>query len=363
MGYADRTTLNNLTPNMDIGDVADPALRLAAFQYLYNLSDTNYAYLQSLVTSETLSPLPPDFMDRQAIINGNFDRWEQGTSFTSNSTYTADRWYTTRDGSGGFTNVSRVPFTAGQTEVPGEPAYYLRKECTVAPTGQTFNVILQKIESVRTFAGQTVTLSFYGRMDLARSGVLLVVQNFGSGGSPSVNAKVASVVYSTTFAMTTITFAMPSILGKTIGTNDCIEIQFHSPLNSVFTHDISQVQLCAGSTALPFQPRSIAEEVALCQRYYRLVGLGAFGVAASATNMWLFIPFSKMRTAPTASLKLTTFNLWDGVTQIGTTAGTLSTGASSDTGVTLNIGGFTGLTQYRVYALNTPDVIALDAEL
>lgn len=31
----DNTTLNNLTPNLDIGDVADPALRLAAFQYIY----------------------------------------------------------------------------------------------------------------------------------------------------------------------------------------------------------------------------------------------------------------------------------------------------------------------------------------
>jgi hypothetical protein len=31
----DNTTLNNLIPNLDIGDVADPALRLAAFQYIY----------------------------------------------------------------------------------------------------------------------------------------------------------------------------------------------------------------------------------------------------------------------------------------------------------------------------------------
>lgn len=39
----DSTTLNNLTPNLDVGDVADPALRLEAFQYIY-------AKMQDLVT-------------------------------------------------------------------------------------------------------------------------------------------------------------------------------------------------------------------------------------------------------------------------------------------------------------------------
>lgn len=33
-------TLTNLTPNLDIGDVADPALRLAAFQYIYTEMQT-----------------------------------------------------------------------------------------------------------------------------------------------------------------------------------------------------------------------------------------------------------------------------------------------------------------------------------
>jgi hypothetical protein len=34
------TTLTNLVPNLDIGDVADPALRLAAFQYIYTEMQT-----------------------------------------------------------------------------------------------------------------------------------------------------------------------------------------------------------------------------------------------------------------------------------------------------------------------------------
>lgn len=39
----DLTTLNNLSPNLDVGDIADPALRLAAFQYIYST-------LQAIVT-------------------------------------------------------------------------------------------------------------------------------------------------------------------------------------------------------------------------------------------------------------------------------------------------------------------------
>jgi hypothetical protein len=42
MGIADRTTLNNLSPNLQPNQVAASGLRLATFQYLFNLSDANY---------------------------------------------------------------------------------------------------------------------------------------------------------------------------------------------------------------------------------------------------------------------------------------------------------------------------------
>lgn len=41
-GPADRSTLNNVTPNLQVGQFADPSLRLAVFQYLFDLSDANW---------------------------------------------------------------------------------------------------------------------------------------------------------------------------------------------------------------------------------------------------------------------------------------------------------------------------------
>lgn len=46
-GTIDRTTLLALTGNLDIGDVADPALRLAYFQYLADYGDATYNGIQS----------------------------------------------------------------------------------------------------------------------------------------------------------------------------------------------------------------------------------------------------------------------------------------------------------------------------
>lgn len=48
MPYSDKTTLNNLSPNLSPGQVAASGLRLAAFQYLYNLMDANYGELLAL---------------------------------------------------------------------------------------------------------------------------------------------------------------------------------------------------------------------------------------------------------------------------------------------------------------------------
>lgn len=60
-GPFDRTTLNNLSPNLDVGDVADPALRLAYFQYLADYGDALYsgtkAEIASLINAGTLSRL------------------------------------------------------------------------------------------------------------------------------------------------------------------------------------------------------------------------------------------------------------------------------------------------------------------
>jgi len=207
---------------------------------------------------------------RNLLINGGFDVWQRGTSFTADNVYTADRW-NSADGSGGSParTLSRQAFTVGQTDVPGEPTYYARHNQTGASTNSDSN-LNQKIEGVRTGAGQSVTLSFWAKADVSLNIRLRFRQNFGSSGSSTVNTNIADAfTIGTSWAKYTYTQTLPSISGKTIsGGNDHLEVQLEFTNASTFTFDIAQMQFELGNVATPFEHRSYGEELALCQRYY-----------------------------------------------------------------------------------------------
>ena len=226
---------------------------------------------------------------RNRIINGNFDFWQRGTSFsvTSTATYTADRWQCIFDGSGATRTISRQSFTLGQTDVLDEPTYFARYAQTVAGSGATFNNFEQRIEGVRTFAGKQVTISFYAKAATSFTLPKLTFgQAFGTGGSPTVFTDfAASTTITTSFAKYSYTVNIPSISGKTLGSgnDDFLSVIFSLPLNATFTVDIAQVQLEPGAAATPFERRPIGTELALCQRYFesgigKIAGYGFNGV-------------------------------------------------------------------------------------
>ena len=204
------------------------------------------------------------------LINGGFRLWQRGTSFTSSNTYGADRWkHAYGDGAG---TTSRQLFALGQTDVPGEPRYYWRHDRTTAASA-TSTVIRQRIEGVRTISGITATWSFYGKCNLAKSFNLFIFQNFGTGGSPSSMVVTGPTAFncSTSWSRHQFTFNIPSLSGKTVGTDgsDYVEIVLQeSGSFSTFTLDLAQVQLEKGSVATPFQYRPLGTELNLAQRYY-----------------------------------------------------------------------------------------------
>lgn len=380
MPYADRTTLNNVTPNLDIGDVADPALRLAFFQYVINLIDANYAEQQTLVTSGTLSPIPPDFMQRQAIINGNFDVWQRGTSFGSVAlAYTADRWKGNFSADGGtLPTITQNRLSLSGGEVDGSAfAYWIQTNGVGTSLGANSYAILEQLieNGTRKLCGanKKVTLSFWARSDISgkRIGVY-AGQTYGTGGLPSAGETINGNVFTLTSTWTkyTYTFTTNTLSGKTFGTdnNDSLNIAFTymwgvDRASRVGTSTaetfvgagniyIAQVQLCAGDAALPFQPRTFAEELALCQRYYEksyqlsdapgaAVVAGTFGNQSVIANPVFTIPFkTRKRAVPTVTFYSYVTGASGKVRDFGASADlTVTVGNNGESQCTVNVTG------------------------
>jgi len=220
---------------------------------------------------------------KNLIINGGFDVWQRGTSFSFNNEtkYTSDRWLVSHGGTG---TMSQQSFTPGQTDVPGEPTYYMRLNNSGATSKPDF---IQRVEDVRTTASKTLTLSFWAKASTALTNEFYVHQRFGSGGSAEVGTVLGSVSIGTSWAKHSITFTMPSISGKTIGAGSYAQlfcVRVLSGFVSGVTLDITGVQLELGSVATDFEHRSYGEELALCQRYYHRVGTASSSYNYVATG-------------------------------------------------------------------------------
>jgi len=221
-------------------------------------------------------PTSGSLSGRNRIINGNFDIWQRGTATGTwvapiSNYYFPDRWVFNSTGTGGNGAVSQQAFTAGQTDVPGEPTFFMRWQITSAASGQTTGncYVEQRIEDVRTLAGQTATISFYAKGTGTLPGIYLT-QTFGSGGSAQVVYTLATnVALNANWTKYTYTVNVGSISGKTIGTNHYVGLTFMVPINTTYTFDLAQVQVEQGSVATPFERRSYGQELSLCQRYYQ----------------------------------------------------------------------------------------------
>jgi hypothetical protein len=189
----------------------------------------------------------------------------------------------------------------------------------------------QKLEDVRTFAGQQVTVSFWAKVDATKNISVEFAQSFGTGGSPSANVTgidVAKVSIGTIWQKVTVTATIPSITAKTLGTdgNSFINLVVWFDAGSTFnsrtdtlgqqsgTFDIAQVQVEPGPIATTFERRPIGTELSLCQRYfcksYDLetapgtvttngeLRLKTFGGGNSSSSVEIFYPVT-MRGLPT----------------------------------------------------------------
>jgi hypothetical protein len=313
---------------------------------------------------------------KNKIINGDFGIWQRGTSFTpsvgSGWNYNSDRFRWLGNGTGGARTISRQSFTAGTAPVAGyESTYFLRFDSTSATTGATDNLLSQPIEDVRTFAGNTVTLSFWAK---AASAITLptisIIQDFGGGGSAGVvTTAVSSQAITTSWVRYSYSVAIPSITGKTIGTSPSLEVRLSLPINSTFTFDTWGWQLEYGSKATPFETASGGSpqaELAMCQRYYQRWSSTQFNragfVYADSTTNAVFV--DKLPVCLRGTPTLTFTNMTANGNAITAAAVVYILDTANSVYCNLTTSGVSANTVYQLYvAASQTGVIAYSSEL
>ena len=305
------------------------------------------------------TPTESNMAGRNRIINGCMRIWQRGTSF-SGSGYTADRWVATAG------NVSRQSFPLGSNPTGLESPYYLNWSASSAAN----NEFLQRVEFVTTLQNQKATLSFWAKSSTGTETFgWAIYQNFGSGGSSLTAAGGGTYAPTTSWQKYTFTVDMPSLSGKTIGTNDFVWIRLAQlTTNNSVSLDITGVQLEAGSVATPFEHRQFGQELALCQRYYQLFE-GFAGGSYTSTAIIGSVSFPvAMRAAPSVSATAAIAITYPGVadyTQSSPDASIVA-GRASIRGIQVQMANFSGMANGRVHYQNVAvnnAALAFSAEL
>ena len=267
-------------------------------------------YMKDDTGTETLVTTPGYVLQprKNGLINGNFQVWQRGTSFTTINEYAADRW---RSWGGPQTfTISRVD---SLTDF-GTSRYAMRVQRNNGISTTNNLNIAQGIESLNSYKyrGKTVTLSFRARRGANFSGASNQITAgvfYGTGTDENpvgmtgqTTAFSSAVTLDTTVTTFTVTGTISSSATQvtvwftwtptgTAGVNDY--------------YDITDVQLEVGSSASEYEQRSYADELLDCQRYYINTNnqgntVGGTWDVTSGRNYHIPIHFPvKMRAAPT----------------------------------------------------------------
>lgn len=295
-----------------------------------NTQAASTAFTQAAITA-ALAPVQVSAgagnVGRNLLDNAQFNFWQRGTGpFAGNALYGADRWQNLV--SLDTFSVSYVNLSDAQRAQIGDEAAAgaLQATFTGNAGAAAYSILVQKLESGRRLGGKTVTVSFWAAAGAALAVSVNLVQYFGTGGSPSAFVTVpapGTIALSTTFARYTATLTLPSLAGKTFGTNNdnytevCINFS-SGATNSAAAGGLGVqsgvvtlwgMQCEIGSSATPLEKIDLASDLARCQRFY--INTGNIGVAQYQANpgygCGCTVSFpAPMRATPTITLTQTT---------------------------------------------------------
>lgn len=311
---------------------------------------------------------------RNRIINGNFKIDQRlnlaaATITAGNSAFVGDHWLVNNQSN--QTVIAQI--VAGQNVIGASDLdYRLRLSCPVAPSlGVVY--VSQKIEGVETLANTTSVFSIYMACGSAESVQAFVAQNFGSGGSTSVQSNVVATNLTVPWTRFSAALTIPSVVGKTSGAGNNLEAVLAVYIRSVNAVSLAYAQLEPGTVATPFEFRPYGVELALCQRYYQVIyGGQLFGIATGANTIstGAALPV-QLRIGATVRTLLKTaytgglFELLIGTTWVTNASAAFVSSAAENTNFIGSINGFTGLTagQMAYFNSNTVPIVSVSSEL
>jgi hypothetical protein len=238
-------------------------------------------------------------LSQNYLINGGFDIWQRGTSFTTSGGYLADRWWTA---TGDITNNT---ISRSTSIVPPESLYSLAiAKASTAGVAQ----IRQPIETINAvrLAGQTATFSVYLYASTSTTVSLFVDSSTATDDGPGATMTqlgTADFTVGGSWIRGSLSVDVPS---------DAKSLRVRVRVASLgvgATLYIANAQLEQGPVPTPFrrnQP-NIQAELAACQRYYYRVSATSTGSqlghgwGTGTTTAVITVPLKvSMRSAPTA---------------------------------------------------------------
>jgi hypothetical protein len=324
----------------------------------------------------------PSVAGKNYIINGGMDIWQRGTSFpsltaASTSTFAADRWQVYIGNAGRTVSQQASGLTAFR--------YSMRVARDSGNTSTAVTQVTQNIESNMSYplAGQTVTVSFYGKAGAnysAASGALTYALYQGTGIDQNVFGMTGGSGVGTGTATLTTSWQRFSFTVTVPSTSTELAVYFSTtPVGTAGANDwfeITGVQLELGSTATTFSRAggTIQGELAACQRYYyrldtdQLYSNFAWGFAHSTTAYKGTVALPVTLRVPPSAIDYSTLKLHNVNTAV--TAGLTASITASEQNKylpTVSVTVSSGLTTGNFYYLgannSTAGYIGFSAEL
>jgi hypothetical protein len=196
------------------------------------------------------------------LINGDFQVWQRGETFSSGDEYTADRWRVSSNSTGQRSSLVPVGidsvFSLAVTGVAAAPAIYTSVELPLVGTTAKSGVFKANTDFTISYWVKATSGNFGGVIRFADQVTTV-------GGTRVPVFTIPSVAATGSWQKIEHTFNIGSAIPD--AANRCLEIVINNDV-SASTFSITQAKLEEGSVATPFEVEPYGDVLLKCRRYY-----------------------------------------------------------------------------------------------